>query len=176
MRSIRLLLPVLASMALLTACGGGTGTAPTTSMPAVGPASPISPDNNGKFTQGTLPIPAVTESVPCTGGLDLTFGGSMNYRAHTVVRQKNTKVSIHTTFDGLTAVDSAGNSYTFKGVGNAQVVIPNGGTLHGVGVGNLIAVGTGPDAGVRAHVKVAIGADSSGNIVLTFTSIHIICH
>ncbi len=175
MRRFRLLLPVLASVVLLAACSGGAGTAPTTGMPAVGPAGLISPDNSGKFSQGTLPIPAVTQSVPCTGGLDLTFGGSMDYRAHTVVQQKNTKVSIHTTFAGLTATDSAGNAYTFKGVGNAQVEVPNGGTLHGVGVGNLVAVGTGPDSGVRAHVKVAISADASGNIVLTFTTIRISC-
>lgn len=175
MQRLRLLLPALASVILLSACSGGTGTAPTTTMPGVGAAAPVSPDNNGKFSQGTLPIPAVTESVPCSGGLDLTFGGSMAYRAHTVVQQKQTKVAIHTTLDGVTATDSAGNAYTFKGVGNAQVEVPNGGTLHGVGVGNLVAVGSGPDAGVRGHVKVAISVDSYGNIVLTFTTIHIIC-
>lgn len=175
MRSLRLLVPALASALLFAACSGGNGAAPNASIPVTGPAGQISPDNNGKFSQGTLPIPSVTESVPCSGGLDLTFGGSMNYRAHTVVQQKGTKVSIHTTLDGVTATDSDGNTYTFKGVGNAQVNIPNGGTLHGVGVGNMVAVGSGPDAGVRGHVKVGISVDTTGNVVLTFTTIKILC-
>jgi len=100
----------------------------------------------------------------------------MAYRAHTVVQQKRTQVAIHTTFEGLTATDSAGNAYTFKGVGNAQVEIPNGGTLTGAGVGNGVAVGSGPDAGVRAHVKVNISVDSMGNVVLVFDKVNIICH
>lgn len=175
MQHLRLLVPALASALLLAACSGGTGTAPSASIPVTGPAGQITPNNNGKFSQGTLPIPSVTESVPCSGGLDLTFGGSMNYRAHTVVQQKGTKVSIHTTLDGVTATDSSGNAYTFKGVGNAQVNVPNGGTLQGVGVGNMVAVGSGPDAGVRGHVKVAISLDSYGNVVLAFTTIKIIC-
>jgi len=137
----------------------------------------VSPDNNNpKFSQGSLTIPAVTVSVPCPDALDLTFAGPMAYRAHTVTQQKRTQVAVHTTLDGLTATDSAGNSYTFKGVGNAQAEIPNGGTLKGVGVGNGVAVGSGPDAGVRANVKVDIGVDSVGNVTLTFTKVHITCH
>ena len=146
-------------------------------MPLAAAPNQASPDkNNPKFSEGSLTIPAVTESVPCPNGLDLTFGGPMTYRAHTVTQQKRQQVAIHTTLDGLTAADSAGNNYTFKGVGNAQVEIPNGGTLKGVGVGNGVAVGSGPDGGVRAHVKVDIGVDSTGNITLTFTKVNITCH
>lgn len=174
MRSLASILPAVACALALAACGGGNST-PVASMPAAGAPAQVSPDNNGKFSQGTLPIPSVTESVPCTGGLDLTFGGSMNYRAHTVPQHGGSKVAIHTTLDGVTATDSAGNAYTFKGVGNAQVVVPQNGQLHGVGVGNMVAVGSGPDAGIRGHVKVSIGLDPYGNVVLTFTTIHIIC-
>lgn len=172
---LRLLAPALAAAVALAACSGGTGSTPNANVPVTGAAGPISPDNNGKFSQGTYPIPAVTVSVPCPGGLDMTFGGTLNYRAHTVVQHNGTKVSIHTTFDGVTGTDSAGNTYTFKGTGNAQVEIPNGGTLHGVGVGNMVAVGTGPDAGIRAHVKVSISVDSSGNVTLSATKFKIIC-
>jgi hypothetical protein len=77
---------------------------------------------------------------------------------------------------GLTATDSAGNAYTFKGVGNAQAIIPNGGTLTGFGVGNGIAVGSGPDASIRGHVKVNISVDSTGNVVLKFDKVKITCH
>lgn len=176
MQRFRLIFPLIAIGFVFAACSSGSGTSPTTSMPATGVQIPVSPDNNGKFSQGSLTIPAVTESVPCPMGLDLTFGGPMSYRAHTVTQQKRMQVVIHTTFDGLTATDSSGNTYTFKGVGNAQVQIPNGGTLKGVGVGNGVAVGSGPDAGVRAHLKVDIGVDSTGNITLTFSKVHIICH
>lgn len=177
MRRIRLVFPVLAAALLFAACSGGNGTSQTTAMPAVNAQGPVSPDNNNpKFSQGSLAIPSVTESVPCPNALDLTFGGPMAYRAHTVTQQKRQQIAVHTTLDGLTATDSAGNKYTFKGVGNAQVQIPNGGTLKGVGVGNGVAVGSGPDAGVRAHVKVDIGVDSTGNITLTFSKVDITCH
>ncbi len=175
MSHLRLVFPALAATVLFAACSGGSGTSSSASVPIAGAPAPVSPDNNGKFSQGSFTIPAVTESVPCPGGLDLTFGGQMAYRAHTVIQQKQTKVAVHTTLDGLTATDSAGDAYTFKGVGNAQVEIPNGGTLTGVGVGDGVAVGSGPDAGVRAHVKVDLSVDSMGNIVLTFNKVHVVC-
>ncbi|MGB8518879.1 MAG: hypothetical protein WCD38_01800 [Candidatus Tumulicola sp.] len=79
-------------------------------------------------------------------------------------------------FDGVTATDSAGNAYTFKAVGNAQVEVPNGGTLRGAGAGNMTIVGSGPDAGVSVHFNADISVDGGGNLSLTFNKLDINCH
>jgi|GEM_PF-5977591 len=128
-----------------------------------------------KFQQGTLPVSHVTVPVNCPGALPLTFGGALIYRAHIVPVDGGYNAAVQTRLDGLTATDSAGNTYTFQGVGNAQVRLRAGGTAMGVGVGNLTAVGSGPDSGIHGHVTVDISIDSAGNISLTFDSIRAIC-
>ncbi len=104
----------------------------------------------------------------------MTYGGSINYRALTFVGKNKTKIALHTAFDGLTGTDSAGNAYTFTGHGNATVEIPNGGTLHGVGVAKITAVGSGPDAGEHIRFKAAI-AIVGGVLSVTFDSLKITC-
>ncbi len=175
MRIYRLLIPILISAIAFAACSGGNGMSPTASMPAVGSAGPVSGDHSGTFSHGTIPISGFTESDPCQGGLDLTLGGSMKYRAYTVVGRHKTKVTVTTAFDGLTGIDSAGNTYTFKGHGAAQIEIPNGGFLHGVVVGRIVAVGSGPDAGLRVRFKVNIADTPSGGFSVTLDKIEIVC-
>jgi hypothetical protein len=173
MRNFRILIPVLVSAMAFAACSGGNGTSPTAGMPALG-QNPVSADHIGKFSQGTLMVPPITEPDPCPGGLALTFGGSVHYSVSTVVGKTQTKITIHTAWHGLTATDSDGNAYTFKGVGNARVEIPNGGQEHGVAFGKIVAVGSGPDSGVRVRFRanVTINGDS---IDVTLDSIKLTC-
>jgi hypothetical protein len=123
---------------------------------------------------GPVAVPSGISIPAC--GTTLTPGGSINVRAHVVDSTSgNVHVQVHATADGLTATDSAGNTYTFHGVANAELNLRPNVAGEATLTGNITANGSGPLGGDHAHIVAHITVNNNNDISVAFVKVMVDC-
>jgi hypothetical protein len=109
-------------------------------------------------------------------GTSLTFGGSIQARVHVVNSASgNVHVQVHASADGLTATDTANNSYTFHGVADAELNLRPNVVGEATLTGNITAVGPGSIGGSHAHIVAHITVNNNGDISVAFVKAFVDC-